>query len=161
MEMVEDHVALPVLEKMVEAGANPKLRNKAGKSSADLAADANEINVLRFLDVDHSHAALLRDHEIPTGSPFVGSWSRNDDMEGLELKADGSGMFGSMGGAYNVAWKQSGDTASLEMVPTKGKLPAGTTLTGTARITPSGNLKLDFVKTGSPAWTDELSRTQR
>ena len=161
MRMVEDHVALPVLEKMVAAGANPTLRNKSGKSSADLAADAKEMDVLRFLDVDHSHAALLRDHEIPTGSPFIGNWTGNDDMEGLELKADGAGMFGSMGGAYNVAWKQAGDTASLELVPMKGNLPNGTTLTGTARITPAGNLKLQFVKTGSPAWTDELSRTQK
>jgi len=161
MEMVEDHVALPVLEKMVAAGANPVLRNKAGKSSADLAADAKEMDVLRYLDVDHSHAALLLDHEIPAGSPFVGNWSGNDDMEGVELKADGSGMFGSMGGAYNVAWKQSGDTASLEMVPMIGNLPTGTTITGTARITAAGNLKLEFVKTGSPAWSDELSRTRK
>jgi len=161
MRMVEDHVALPVLEKLVAAGANPTLRNKAGKSSADLAADAREIDVLRLLDVDHSHASLLRDHEIPAGSPFIGSWSGNDDMEGLELKADGSGIFGSMGGAFNVAWKQTGDIASLELAPMKGKLPNSTTLTGTARVTPDGNLKLEWIKSGSSASTEELSRTKK
>ena len=114
MSVVEDHAALPILQKLVAAGANPTQRNKAGKSSADLAADEKEIDVLRFLDVDHSHAVLLRDHDIPAGSPFVGSWGSDDDMEVLELKTDGSGMYASMFGC-NVAWKQSGDNASLEL----------------------------------------------
>jgi hypothetical protein len=161
MLAVKDHAALPILQKLVAAGANPALRNKAGKSSADLAADEKEIDVLRFLDVDHSHAALLRDNEIPAGSPFVGSWSGNDDMQGLELKADGSGMYASMA-PCNVAWKQSGDVADLELVPIKGSWPNGATLKGTAHITPDGEtLKLELVKTGSPARTEELSRTHQ
>jgi len=156
---VKDHAALPILQTLVAVGANPTQRNKAGKSSADLAADEKEIDVLRFLDVDHSHAAFLDDHDIPAGSPFVGSWGRGDDMEGLELKTDGSGVYASML-ACNVAWKQSGDVASLELVPMKGNLPNGTTLKGTARVTSDGKkLKLELVKTGSPAWTVELSRT--
>jgi hypothetical protein len=161
MEMVEDHVALPVLEKMVAAGANPTLRNKAGKSSADLAADAKEMDVLRYLDVDHSHAVLLREHEIPVDSHFVGDWSGDDDMQGLEMKADGSGFYASMA-PFKVAWKQSGDVASLELVPMKGSLPTGTTLKGTAHLTPDGKiLKLELIKTGSPTWTEELSRTHK
>lgn len=159
MTAVKDHAALPILQKLVAAGANPTQRNKAGNSSADLAADEKEIDVLRFLDVDHSHAALLSDHDIPAGSPFVGSWGSGDDMEGLELKTDGSGTFASMF-ACNVAWKQSGDVASLELVPMKGNWPNGTALKGTAHVTPDGKkLKLELVKTGSPAWTEELSRT--
>ena len=159
MTAVKNHAALPILQKLVAAGANPTQCNKGGKSSSDLAADEREIDVLRFLDIDHSHAVLLRDHDISTGSPFVRSWGGDDDMEGLELKADGSGMFGSMF-ACNVAWKQSGDFASLEFAPMKGSWPTGVTLKGTAHVSQDGkNLKLEMVKTGSPAWTEELSRT--
>ena len=160
MRMVEDHVAVPVLEKLLAAGANPKLRNKAGKSSTDMAADAKQIDALLLLDVDHSYAALLRDHEIPAGSPFVGSWSGNDDMQGLELKADGSGMYASMA-PCKVAWKQTGDVANLELIPWMRNWPNGTSLKGIAHVMPNGELKLELVKTGNPAWTVELSRTQK
>jgi hypothetical protein len=157
MTVVQNHAALPIIQKLVAAGARPTQRNKAGKSSADLAAAAGEIDVLRFLDVDHSHAALLRDHDIPADSPFVGSWSDGDDM-GLELKADGSGMYASML-ACNVAWRQTGDAATLELVPMKGSFPGGVTLKGTAHMD-GKKLKVELVKTGSPAWTEELSRTR-
>lgn len=158
MTAVEGRAALPVLQKLVSAGANPTQRNKAGKSPADVAADKELIDVLRFLYVDHSHAALLHDHEIPSGSPFVGSWGANDGMGALELKSDGSGMYASMF-ACNLAWKQSGDTASLDLIPMRGSWPNGVTLKGTAHLSSDGKkMELQLAKTGSTASVVELSK---
>lgn len=158
MAAVKFHVSIPVLQKLLDAGAHPAQRDKLGKSATDLAIDEKEIDVARVLDTDHSHSSLLHEHDIPAGSPFIGSWN-NGDYEYLELKTDGSGISASMFGC-NVAWKQSADVANLEFMPMKGNWPNGVTLKGTAHVTTDGKtLKVELIKTGSPGWTEELSRS--
>jgi ankyrin repeat protein len=115
------------LEKLLKAGCDPALKNKAGETASDIAASQSQIASLRLLDVNGRHADFLKQYDIPAQSPFLGSWTMGGYLATLTLNADASGSYRSMFGG-GVSWKQVDKTADIE-IHIKDKV-----LTATARL---------------------------
>jgi ankyrin repeat protein len=118
---------------LIAAGADSAKKDPSGKTAADIAADHRNISLLRQLDRDGSHAALLTEFKPTVNDPIIGTWVC-DLPRGIQLTldADGGGRTTLTGGSP-VAWKRSdwsyvivvfGEANQLMGLPSLVEMPA-------------------------------------
>ncbi len=112
--VLKQPLMLPYLDKVLKAGADPQLKNKAGENAADIAARMFMIPALRQLDTQHKYDALLKEYEILPTSPYIGKWSNPGNMVAMVLNSDGSGFFSTLFAGY-VTWKMTGMNIDLKI----------------------------------------------
>jgi hypothetical protein len=128
---VEAHFSTKLIQAMLTAGADPNKKDGEGKSAADIAADTQQLPVLRLLDTRHHYVDLLKSYEIPANSPLVGTWTAGEDMY-LTLSADGTGNLASMFASL-LTWKEKQGVAEIEFHPLQARDP-NLRMTGSAKL---------------------------